>query len=348
MELLEYSVGDSVGAIEVAVDIEQKNGYRAPASARLLELLGSLDPARTASHAVHQLLELGTSMGGERPKITVQGEDALWLAKLQDRGDTPHVPAREYVTMCLAHDCQIRTAEVKLERADNGREALLVRRFDRVGLSEERLPYLSAHTLLRLDLASIPGDPARSYLILADRARRLGIPAADIAELWQRMAFNSLVNNIDDHPRNHGFIRRDSHWRLAPAFDIVPMLGHGNAGGPVLAMAVTAHGQTHATAEALLESAAHFGLTPGIAGQWLISSAEIVAQHWRTLMQKAGITGDFLERQKNSFAHAESIAANPKPIQIHAEELASQPKRARSTAGRRRVRSNSEMFWRKR
>jgi hypothetical protein len=35
-------------------------------------------------------------------------------------------------------------------------------------------------------------------------------------------------------------------------------------------------------------------------------------------------------------------------IEHYAEELASQPKRARSTAGRRRVRSNSEMVWRKR
>jgi serine/threonine-protein kinase HipA len=347
MELLEYSVGDSVGAIEIADDIQQKAEFHAPPAGHLLELLASLDPARSASHAVHQLLELGTSMGGERPKLTVQGEDALWLAKLQDRGDAPHVPAREYVAMCLARDCHIGAANVELKRMDNGREALLVRRFDRVGLSGERLPYLSAHTLLKLDVGSTPGDPTRSYLILADRARRLGVPPADVAELWQRMAFNSLVNNIDDHPRNHGFIRRDGQWRLAPSFDLVPMLGNHNVGGPVLAMAVTAYGQSHATVEALLGSASHFGLAPSAAGQWLVSSAEIVTHCWRTRMEKTGITGDFLDRQRNSFAHAESIAANPQSIHAYAEQLASRSKRARSAVGQRRERSNSEMLRRK-
>ena len=33
-----------------------------------------------------------------------------------------------------------------------------------------------------------------------------------------------MVGNRDDHPRNHGFIREPSGWRLSPAFDVNPNL----------------------------------------------------------------------------------------------------------------------------
>ena len=45
----------------------------------------------------------------------------------------------------------------------------------------------------------------------------------DIEELYRRIAFSILINNVDDHLRNHGVLHI-SHglWRLAPAFDINP------------------------------------------------------------------------------------------------------------------------------
>jgi len=340
VELLEYSPGDSVGAIEVCNDIEQKQRFQPPPAARLLELLGLLEPARPASHAVHQLLELGTSMGGERPKLTVESAGALWIAKLQDRGDAPHVPAREYVAMKLARECGIQAADVEFHRAANGREILHVRRFDRVGLTGARLAYLSAHTLLRLDLGSTPGDRQRSYPILADRARRLGVPTEQIAELWRRMAFNSLVNNVDDHPRNHGFIRVAGQWTLAPAFDIVPLLTGFNADGPVLAMAVTASGQCQASVDGMLESAPQFGLSVEDAAKTLLSMAEIVTQRWRESMKGLGVSPAFLDRQRESFIYAESLASHPDDVLQRADQVARN--------GRRRPRSTRPQHWMRR
>ncbi|ALM82116.1 type II toxin-antitoxin system HipA family toxin [Bordetella sp. N] len=340
MELLEYSVGDGVGAIEVCDDIGQKQRFQPPPAQQLLELLGLLEPARPASHAVHQLLELGTSMGGERPKLTVKSADALWLAKLQDRGDAPHVPAREYVAMKLARECDIRTADIEFQRAANGREILLVRRFDRVGLTGARLAYLSAHTLLRLDLGSTPGDRQRSYPIMADRARRLGVPKEQIAELWRRMAFNSLVNNVDDHPRNHGFIHVAGQWTLAPAFDIVPLLTDSNADGPVLAMAVTTSGQCQASVDGMLESASQFGLSPREAATILLSMAEIVTRRWRGYMEDLGVSHAFLDRQKQSFLYAEAIGAQPDEVLRRADQASKQ--------GRRRARSTRPQYWMRR
>jgi serine/threonine-protein kinase HipA len=44
----------------------------------------------------------------------------------------------------------------------------------------------------------------------------------DLQELWRRVAFSALINNTDDHLRNHGFLRTSGGWRLSPAFDINP------------------------------------------------------------------------------------------------------------------------------
>ena len=37
------------------------------------------------------------------------------------------------------------------------------------------------------------------------------------------MVFNILIDNTDDHEKNHALLRQvDSHYRLSPAFDVVP------------------------------------------------------------------------------------------------------------------------------
>jgi transcriptional regulator with XRE-family HTH domain len=52
---------------------------------------------------------------------------------------------------------------------------------------------------------------------------------ADPAELWRRAVFGCLIGNLDDHLRNHGFLRRGAGWIVAPAFDVNPEpLGDGN------------------------------------------------------------------------------------------------------------------------
>jgi serine/threonine-protein kinase HipA len=45
-------------------------------------------------------------------------------------------------------------------------------------------------------------------------------PIDDLRALWRRMVFNLVVNNIDDHLQNLGFLYAgNTQWALAPAFD---------------------------------------------------------------------------------------------------------------------------------
>lgn len=59
-------------------------------------------------------------------------------------------------------------------------------------------------------------------LAVADHGPR-GEIAAELEQLFRRVAFNVLTRHRDDHLRNHGFIRAPEGWRLAPAFDLNPM-----------------------------------------------------------------------------------------------------------------------------
>ncbi len=43
--------------------------------------------------------------------------------------------------------------------------------------------------------------------------------------LWRRIVFSVLISNTDDHLRNHGFLYDGTDgWRLAPAYDLNPVL----------------------------------------------------------------------------------------------------------------------------
>ena len=45
----------------------------------------------------------------------------------------------------------------------------------------------------------------------------------DAQQLWKRIVFNFLINNVDDHLQNIGFLYvGNNQWKLAPAFDLNP------------------------------------------------------------------------------------------------------------------------------
>jgi serine/threonine-protein kinase HipA len=63
----------------------------------------------------------------------------------------------------------------------------------------------------------------RSYVEIAEILRAAGsAPRRDMAELWRRMVCNIMISNVDDHLRNHGFLRDPAvrGWKLSPAYDL--------------------------------------------------------------------------------------------------------------------------------
>lgn len=170
-----------------------------------------------------ELLLLGTSMGGARPKAVVEDETGLWVAKFNRPDDRWNNPRIEQAMLELARKCGINTAKSRIETVA-GQDVLLVQRFDREKTSAGylRARMISALTLLRAQDSAQQRD-RWSYVLLSEELRRVvEEPKKDAAELFRRMCFNALISNLDDHPRNHALIAMDHKWKLSPAYDLTP------------------------------------------------------------------------------------------------------------------------------
>lgn len=178
------------------------------------------DPAATQ---VEELLLLGTSMGGARPKAVVQDDDGLWLAKFNKPDDRWSHPRVEHAMLRLARQCGICSAESRIETV-GGKDVILIKRFDREKVEDgyTRARMISGLTVLRAD-NSVTQRERWSYVLLAEELRRItSEPKKDARELFRRICFNAMISNTDDHPRNHALIAKDEHWRLSPAYDLTP------------------------------------------------------------------------------------------------------------------------------
>ncbi len=103
-------------------------------------------------------------------------------------------------------------------------------------------------------------------------------------ELWRRMAFNAICGNGDDHPRNHGIVHDQGHWRLSKAFDIAPYITYSGT----QAMAITRDGTTIASKANLLKDCASFGMPRDEAQNFLEQAIDQLPALWAGFAQAAG------------------------------------------------------------
>lgn len=163
------------------------------------------------------LLAPSSSLGGARPKASVQDNNALYIAKFPSINDTHSVILWEATMLELSKRAKINTADFKLISA-NQAKILLVKRFDRDFANKKRIPFMSAMTLLGTNERDEANT--KSYVDIAKK-----LDSTNKEELFRRMVFNTLFGNIDDHLRNHGLLydEKTKKWNLSPAYDLNPM-----------------------------------------------------------------------------------------------------------------------------
>ena len=247
------------------------------------------DPAQGGSARVRaeELLLLGTSMGGARPKAVVEDDDNLWIAKFGRNDDRWNHPRIEHGMLELARACGLDVAHSRVATV-GGRDVLLVRRFDRdrteAGYRRHRM--VSAMTLMQVG-NNLENYRDWSYLLLADEIRRASArPEDDLRELFARMCFSAAVSNTDDHPRNHAMIAWGHRWGLSPAYDLTP--------SPLvalerrdLAMTCGRFGR-YANKTNLLSSHGRFLLDQAEAEAVFERIVSTVRGRWRSAMKRAG------------------------------------------------------------
>lgn len=255
----------------------------------LTDATQSLEESGKLAHEVLKQLEPGTSMGGARPKVSIEDNNTIWLAKLPEKNDKLNMQRIEYATLELARFAGLDVCETRLEKV-GGRDALLLARFDRQwhpdAKAYARFGMVSALTVLDAEDGYL-GRDRWSYLLLADELRRWSShPEKDRLELFRRMVFNAMVTNNDDHPRNHALLQVEGAWRLSPAYDIVPVPAMSKERRD-LALQVGAFGRS-ASVYNLLSQPEVFGLSAQGARAEIDRMREKVS-HWQAIFKKYGV-----------------------------------------------------------
>ena len=243
----------------------------------------------------------GTSIGGARPKALLDGDGKKYIAKFSSTSDgNLQVVRGEFVGMRLAAACGLRVAPVEWMRVE-GRDALLVERFDRVeaAVGWRRRSIVSALTLFGLDEMM-----ARycSYEDLAEQVRlRFVEHEAALRELFGRLCFNILCGNTDDHARNHAAFWDGRQLELTPAYDICPQRGTGGFASQGMLIL----GQARMSQLVFcLDAADRFMLSENEAQALIRAQLETIGAEWPTVCDAARLeAGDRQRLAHRHFVH---------------------------------------------
>lgn len=244
---------------------------------------------------LNQLLRPGSSLGGARPKATVQAPDGnLWIAKFPSRKDVSDVGAWEKVAHDLAQMCGLNIPEAKIEKFSALGSTFLVKRFDRC--LDQRIHFASAMTML----GKQDGDHDAGYLDIVDFIKAHGTNVkTDLIELWKRIVFSMAISNTDDHLRNHGFILVNGGWQLSPLYDVNPV-PYGNE----LALCVD-EVDASISVDLAIETAKYYGIDEEKAKEYAYEILTTVKNNWEALAKKNGLGRGEIENMRPAFRESE-------------------------------------------
>jgi serine/threonine-protein kinase HipA len=234
-----------MGALEFSPATELD---RSPATEEAIELQMLVEQSRRiiegdTSVAIPEMMKLGGSAGGARPKALIQWNrasdeirspfapsgpgDEQWLVKFdgvtRDSGGLGHHAdftsqpwgRVEYVYSLMAVAAGINMSECALiQQGDLAHFA--TRRFD-----IEDGQRLHLHTLGGLVHVDFNDQYVYSYESYFDSIRALGLGQAAINEAYRRLIFALATINYDDHVKNFAFVMQTrGEWSLSPAYDV--------------------------------------------------------------------------------------------------------------------------------
>jgi serine/threonine-protein kinase HipA len=324
MELLYYFGALGVSTSPTAY-LPRKGGPlpRLAQAQELSEVVAKIEAGDALTALEAKIIEGGGSpLGGAKPKALIDIEGEPWVIKFFNH-EYVDAPLIEHATMTLAAQagiCVAQTQVIRLVAAN----ALAIRRFDRVG--GQRIHSISAGTAIRAATAA-GTEPEMGYPQLARILRRVGVSQGDLhlsdaQELFRRMVFNILVDNTDDHEKNHALLvvnpTANGRLRLAPAYDVLPT----NSGQGYQEFICGAHGRESTLVNAMSQCDA-FGLTPAQAAAQVAQVIGVV-NTWRAHFEALGVSksdleslaerldGDELLRQRETFDVGQYQKAPPK------------------------------------
>ncbi len=255
--------------------------------------------------AVMDILRVGTSAGGARPKAVIAINDRgnvlsgqadvptgydCWILKFDgvtdlELGDPKGFGRIEYAYYLMAQNAGIRMAACRLLE-ENGRAHFLTKRFDRC--NDEKIYMQSLCGVAHYDFNAAG---AYSYEQAFAVMRKLRLSRAEAIEQYRRMVFNVIARNQDDHTKNIAFLmERDGRWRLSPAFDVI--YSHNPAGKWTNQHQMTINGKRDLfTAQDLIAVGESISIPKPLE---IIDQVTDSVRQWPAFARKAGVKKDHI------------------------------------------------------
>jgi len=187
--------------------------------------------------AVMDILKIGTSAGGARPKAVIAYNEKTgevksgqtkapkgfehWLIKLDgvsnvQLGTSTGYGRVEMAYYNMAKACGIDMMPSRLLE-ENGRAHFMTKRFDREGGDVKH----HIQTFCALKHFDFNLTNSFSYEQLFQTMRELKLDYPSMEQMFRRMVFNVIAQNCDDHTKNFSFrLKEGGRWELSPAYDI--------------------------------------------------------------------------------------------------------------------------------
>ena len=187
--------------------------------------------------AVLEILKIGTSAGGARPKAVIAWNEKSgevisgqtkspkgfehWLIKLDGVSDVQLGSSHGYGRVEMAYYNMAKTCGIEIMPSqlleENGRAHFMTKRFDREG-NEMKHHIQTFCALKHFDYNLVNSF---SYEQLFQCMRELKLTYADAEQMFRRMVFNVIARNCDDHSKNFSFLlKQGGKWNLSPAYDL--------------------------------------------------------------------------------------------------------------------------------
>lgn len=187
--------------------------------------------------ALLEILKIGTSAGGARPKAVIAYNPSTgavksgqsnapkgfehWLLKLDGVSDAQFGESLgwgrvEYAYYLMALASGIEMSESRLIE-ESGRAHFMTKRFDREGHNTKH----QVQTFCGIQHYDYNNLYSYSYEQLFQTMRLLRLSYPEAEQMFRRMVFNVLATNCDDHTKNFSFrLKKGKKWELAPAYDV--------------------------------------------------------------------------------------------------------------------------------
>ncbi len=193
--------------------------------------------------AILDILRVGTSAGGARPKAVIALNEKgkvmsgqadvpkgyeYWLLKFDGVTDMELGEPREYGRIEYAYYLMAQEAGINMTACrlleENGRAHFMTKRFDRINGKKHHMQSLCGIAHYDFNMAG-----GYSYEQAFEVMRKLRLSKAEATQQYRRMIFNIIARNQDDHTKNISFLMdKKGKWTLSPAYDVT--YSHNPAG----------------------------------------------------------------------------------------------------------------------